>query len=252
MVFSHLQLAAEAKKEKPCFDIKVSDCSENIIHYPLFDTDYKIAANYAPILGLRALSHGNIYRKKKKFHLERFFYVKDLTGKLGKPYESLIVDGEVKGTGLLSRRITAHGKLNEFDFEYINDASVSFTRKAKLTIVARVDKFLILDLEVNSKASDLSNVVKGSFFGKKVDYTTKWRDTDGILAGIPYKVHTQGTVYEDEEEVHASEAFGVETKGSIGEYEISGSGKMTTEGYYQTSESYGPIVVKTFITIIEN
>lgn len=219
-------------------------CANYLRNYPLFDTEYKIAANYVPVLPLRALAHAEVYREKKSFHLERYYYVKNLEGDLGKSYQSIILDAEISGFGIFSRKIKAKGKLNEFDLEYENNMSFSLPKKATMKVEAILDNVKFLDLKIKSDGDDMTNKVTGSFFGKEVDYHTEWRDTDGKLSGLEYTIHAEGVQKEEN-------SFKAISNGKISNYNISGSAKMISENEYQSSEDYGPITVKTFITIKE-
>jgi hypothetical protein len=227
-----------------CDLVKAKDCSSHLSHHPLFDTDYKLAANYVPILALRALAHGEVYKEKKPFHIERYFYVKELTGsdKLTKAYEAIILDGEVSGFGIFNRKIKVKGTLNEHDIDYSNEMSFSLPRKALMKIKASIDDLNFLDLQVKSCGIAMTNDVEGSLFTRDVKYHTSWRDTEGILAGIKYQITATGIVKEETD-------FYATLEGSIGNYPIKGTVKLVKPGYYESVEEYGPILVKTFITI---
>ncbi len=211
-------------------------------NYPLFDNEYKLAANYLPILALRGLAHADIYKNKKSAHLERYYYVKDLQGKFSKPYQTLILDIDVKGHGFIGREVNAKGKLNEYDLEYNNQLSFSLPRKANMKVIARLDDIKILDLDIKSDGTTMTNNVVGLFLGEKVNYQTTLRDTEGVLGGHKYTIHTEGS----HPDVCSFEAT---TKGIIGSTEIYGKGRMIKANYYEFEENYGPILVKTKLTI---
>jgi len=227
-----------------CDDIKVKDCSRYLAHHPLFDTDYKLAANYVPILALRALAHAEVYKDKKPFHIERYFFVKDLSGsdKLTKAYETIILDGEINGFGIFNRKIKVKGTLNEHDIDYINEMSFSLPRKAHMKIKAVIDDIPFLDLLIKSCGTAMTNDVEGTLFTKEVKYHTSWRDTEGLLAGLEYQITATGVVKEETD-------FYATLLGSIGNYPIKGTIKLVKPGYYESIEEYGPILVKTFITV---
>ena len=232
-----------AGAKKVICPVKVAnDCASFLRNYPLFDTDYKVAANYVPMLPLRALANGEIYKKKKSFHIERFFYVKNLKGDLGKAYQSIILDGEVTGFGIFSRKIVAEGKLNEFDLYYENNMSFALPRKANMKVKAKLDDIEFLKLKIHSDGVAMTNDVEGVFFGREVDYHTDWRTTNGNLAGITYNIFAAG-------EIRENDGFDVTMEGSIGSYSMKGFGKKVSDKQYQSSEDYGPIIVKSFITI---
>ena len=234
-------MALEAKLcEK---DLSKTECSKTLIHYPLFDTPYKLLANYVPILPLRALAHGNIYKEKKAFKLERYYYVANISGSFKDPYAKLIGEGEVKGVGFFGRKINFKGMLNDFQVIYENRVTPSLPKRASMKVSATVDDVTFLDLLIKSDKDEMTNDVEGSFFGKEVKYHTYWRDTEGIIAGHKYKIHTEGKVKEKAK-------FAADTEGTIGEYDIHGNIEMIAPGKYFSSEHYGPILVKTYVTVL--
>ncbi len=236
-------LAASAQPMVPSCQQELSaSCIANLHNYPLFDTEYKLAANYIPILPLRALVHADVYKEKKTAHLERYFYIKDLQGKFSKPYETLILDIEVRAKGLLGREVIAKGKLNEFDVEYLNTMSFSLPRNAQMKVSAKLDKIKILDLIIKSDGKLMKNEVSGSFLGKDVLYNTIWRETEGMLADIKYTLHTEGV----DKEPHRFTAI---TRGKIGSTDINGQGKLVKANYYEFTENYGPVQIKSYLTI---
>lgn len=229
-------------KQAICPNKDYQTCGQYLRNYPLFDTEYKIAANYVPVIPLRALAEANVYKEKKSFHIERFFYVKNLKGDLGKAYQTIILDGNITGFGIFSRKIIAKGKLNEFDLEYENDMSFALPRTANMKVRAKLDGNLFLDLKITSDGNKMTNDVSGIFFGQDVKYHTDWRETNGILSGLNYKIYAEGILKD-------SNDFTVNMKGSIGKHSITGFGRMTSINHYESTEDYGPITVKSFITI---
>ena len=217
-------------------------CVANLHNYPLFDTEYKLAANYLPILALRGLAHAELYKDKKSAHLERYFYIKDLQGDFSKPYETIILDIDVKGHGIIGREITAIGKLNEFDLKYVNDMGFSLPRNAHMKVSARLDGIKILELNIRSDGTLMTNTVNGLFLNQNVDYQTKLRETSGILSGHKYTLHTEGIDLE-------TTNFTVRTLGKIGSSNIYGKGGIVRANYYEFEENYGPVLVKTKLTI---
>lgn len=221
-----------------------TECAKALINYPLFDTPYKLAANYIPILPLRALAHGEIYREKKTFKLERYYYVKNISGAFGEPYAKLIGSGKVSGSGIIGRKVSFDGHLNEFKVKYLIKMSFSLPKKAKMKVSASIDDIDFLELIIRSDGDAMTNDVEGTFFGKTVKYHTHHRDTDGTLAGQHYKLHTEGKVKE-EGNFHAI------TKGGYAGHSISGSVVLTAYNKYYSTEYYGPIMVKSYITVID-
>lgn len=215
---------------------------ENIQNYPLFDTEYKIAANYIPILALRAFAHAEVYKEKKPSRLIREYYVKNLTGEFSKPYQTTDLNIEIKNHGLFGRKIIATGKLNEFDLEYENKISASLPRNASMKAEAKIAGIEFLNLKIKSNGTENTNEVEGLFFAKEVKYLTQHRDTNGTLANIDYELHTEGLHKE-------ADNFKVVTHGQIGEHEIFGHGTMISKGFYEFEEHYGPIFVKSKLWI---
>lgn len=242
LILAFLSINTAQAKEAICPVTTNHDCAGYLRNYPLFDTEYKIAANYVPVLPLRALAHADVYKEKKSFHIERFYYVSNLVGDLGKAYQTVILDGEIGGFGIFNRKIKAKGKLNEFDLEYENHMSFALPRTAHMKITAKLDDIQFLEMKVRSDGNEMTNDAEGVFFGKEVKYHTHWRDTEGILSGVNYKIHAEGVQKEEGE-------FSVILQGKAGEHSITGSGKLITDNKYETIEKYGPITVKTFITI---
>lgn len=242
-IFAIFTISSNAKATICNKDTSKMECSKSLANYPLFDTPYKLLANYLPILPLRALAHGDIYKEKKAFKLERYYYVKNISGAFQNPYATLTGSGKVDNHGFLGRIINFEGRLNEFPIKYENKMSFSLPKKAKMKVWAEIDGIQFIKLEVHSDGDKMTNDVDGTFFGKKVHYHTEHRDTDGILANIHYKVHTEGKIKEDDN-------FLAVTDGTIGDYKVTGSANLTAPGKYLSIEHYGPIMVKTFITVL--
>lgn len=230
------ELKALASLNNECKPTQEALLVQTLTKYPLFDTPYKLAANYSPVLLLRALAHSNIYRKKGKAHVKREFYIKDLKGKFAEAFETLELDISVEATGLLGRKILASGKINNLNLNYENLIEVKLNNTASMKIKAFLEACEFLDLKVESKKSENSNTVLGSFFGKKVEYKTTWRDTEGILADKKYKIYVEGST---------EGAFTLSSKGTIDVYQISGTGKQISENKYLMEEYYGPLYIKT-------
>lgn len=237
-------LASQAHSHILCGN-SVDQCEVNLQNYPLFDTPYKVAANYLPILPIRAFAHAGIYKDKKSCKLERLYYVKNLEAEFAEPYQKTTLDIEVKGHGFFGRKIVATGKLNEFDLEYENKIGASLPRNASMKVQAKLAGVEFLKLRIKSDGNKNTNEVEGSFFTKEVKYLTEWRDTNGSLANLDYKLHTEGLHKEVDN-------FHVITRGSIDDYEIFGHGTMIKPNYYEFDEHYGPIIVKSKLWIIED
>lgn len=226
-----------------CTNTQEELCAIHLSEYPLFDSEAKIAANYVPVLPLRAFAHAEIYQKKKTVRLKRFFYIKDLNGALGEAYEILDIVINIKGDGLLEREILAIGKLNEFDVEYKNKIKASLPKRATMKAIAKIANVKFLDLDIKSDGQALTNDVKGILFAKKVDYKTKWRNSSGLLGGSIYEIYTEGSSKN-------SNHFEVKCNGKIGTTEIKGHGKLVRPNYYEFEETYGHILVKSQVTVI--
>lgn len=216
------------------------ECHKALLEHNLFNSKAKLVSNYLPILALRALAHADVYKNKKSFRLERFFYMKNNSGNYEQAYEEIVLDGSIEPRGLFGRAITLKGKLNDFDLWYQNIMTASLPRNLFMDVVATLDDVKILELEIHSDGIKMTNNVKGHFFGQKIQYSTEMRDSNGILAGQKYRAHTIG-------ENHKCIEFN--TEGSFGDINISGEGKMLAPSQYETVEYYGPIMVKTFVKI---
>lgn len=220
-----------------------SPCTENLTKHSLFNTEYKISAHYLPILPLRAIAHASLIKDKKSARLERYFYYKDASGKIsGNPFETITLDITVSAIGLLGRKIIAQGKLNEYSLYYENILHGVFPKNAQMQVRATLDGIEILDLDIASDGTKMTNTVKGTFLSKNTDYNTEWRDTSGVLAGHSYKIHTEGVVNELAE-------FKAITSGTIASAKIGGECNLIKTKYYESEEHYGPILVKSKLTI---
>lgn len=228
--------------------------STSFLEHPLFNTPYKVAANYSPVLGLRALAESKTYKEKRKANISRTYFHKS---NLKTPYAKANIKLSVEDPSILSRTVKAHGEISYlgsekttvkvFNLDYLNEMKFSIFKKADMKIQAFLNRKLALDLKVHSEAGDMTNKVSGTFLGRKTDYKTKWRDTKGTLAGYSYEVYAMGEEYTDEKFT----GFRFESKGDIQGSAISGSGKELHKGYYEFEESYGPIVVKTTVEVYD-
>lgn len=242
-------------KENPTQEISsTAECKLNypgsapipITKHPLFDTKYKQAANYMPLIAMRVLAYSKIYRKKGKAQIRRYYYLKNTKGEFSDPYAELTMDVQVEGKGLFGRTIKAKGKLNGMDLVFFNDMKFSLPKKALMNISASLDSCNFLSLRVESDGDKLTNDVNGVFFSKPVKYHTNWRNTKGMLANAPYEIYVEG--------VHNEKMLRVVSKGfigdeSTGQHSIKGQGVETKENYYEIEEYYGPLLIKTFVHI---
>lgn len=217
-------------------------CSDALLTNHLFNADYKIAANYVPVLPLRAFAHAEIYKHKKKLKLERYFYYKS-AGPSAKPYATMNLNVEVRGKGFLGREIIASGTLNEHKVEYFNEVKPYLPRNGDLNVIAKLDGIRVLELTIASDGTKMTNVVKGKFFNKEVNYSTNWRNTKGVLAGLNYEIYAEGI----EKEKNSFKAI---SKGRIQNQSISGTCDIIEENFYTCQEEYGPLRIKTDIKIL--
>lgn len=256
--------ASQAKPKTLC---ETSAPSSAIANHPLFDTPYKAAANYLPVLALRALGSTEIYRKKGSAHLVRRFYVRSLQGKLGEPYETMVLDIEVSGKGLFGRVAKAYGRINDLDLYYENEASFGLPKKAYMNAYASLDGFELVKLKIESDGDKLINKVAGNYLSKETNYQTLWRNTTGLLAGLNYKLFVEGsggttvpcdktnehTAYCQEYAKHKTKTlYEAKSSGTIAGYNISGWVRETSPDHFEAEEYYGPIVVKTLLDVTVN
>ncbi len=235
-----------------------------LANHPLFDTPYKAAANYIPVLIVRALGSTEIYRKKGHAHLTRSFHVRNLQGKLAEPYETMVIDIEVAGKGLFGRIGRAHGFINDLEVNYENIASFGLPKKAFLNVIASLDGCEMMKYKVQSDGDKLTNDVDGVFLGQAVKYHTQWRNTSGTLAGTNYQLNVEGngkgSLPCDKENIDSSyckehkndkktNLYSAKSNGKIGSYMISGWLKETRTGHFESEEIYGPIVVKSTLDV---
>jgi hypothetical protein len=223
-----------------CQTEKEATLVKTLSQYPLFDTSYKLAANYSPVLLLRALAESNIYKKKGIAYIKREFFIKNLSGKLGGAFEIWDLELRVEAMGLLGRKLIATGKINQLDLYYENKITGKLNNTASMDIRAYLEGCEFLKLNVESKKSDETNLVKGLFFGKTVDYKTVWRNTEGVLANLPYKIYVEGT---------NEDTFKLLSTGKIDAYNISGKGEKVSENKYLMEEYYGPLYIKTELLV---
>lgn len=214
-------------------------CSDALLTNNLFNSDYKIAANYVPVLPLRAFAHAEIYKHKKKLNLKReFFY-----NSAAKAYATMNLNIEVNGKGFLGREIIATGTLNEHKVEYFNEVKPYLPRNVDMKVIAKLDGIRVLELDVASDGTKMTNIVKGKFFNREVNYSTNWRNTKGVLAGLNYEIYAEGVEKE-------KTSFRAISKGHIQSQSISGSCQMIESNLYRCQEQYGPISIKTEIKIL--
>ncbi|MFM7459143.1 MAG: hypothetical protein ACKO3R_10890 [bacterium] len=208
---------------------------------PLLNTKAKLMANYTPILALRGLGHSKIYRKKGTAHLERFYYEKDAKT----PYQKLILNIYVSSTKWNDRIIDAKGTVNSYPIVYKNIMELSLPRKAKMNIYCNVGAFNLMSLYVESDGNAMTNNVVGYFGGKSVQYFTKHRISEGILAGSAYNMNVEGTVNPK------TNLLELISKGNLDEVNIEGTGKEFADGHFEFIEYFNDIKVKTFLHIKE-
>lgn len=219
-----------------------SNCQQIIANHQLFNSQYKMAANYVPILPLRAMVHADVYKAKKPLTMDRRYYIKGADGKYVQ-YQKTFLNIDIKGHGIIGREIDAEGTLNDYPIKYRNVMSFSLPKKANMKVNASLDGVPILELSIQSDGKKMTNKVKGTYLGKTVDYQTNWRETKGTLAGIPYQLHTEGLIKE-------VDVFKAVTKGTIANYLVTGEVHMIDHSHFESTEYYGPIMVQTKITIL--
>ena len=200
-----------------------------------------MAANYTPVLVLRAIANSRIYQEKGKARIVRNYYLSNTTGKLTQAYQKMVYDIDVKGKGIFGRKIIATGTINDLNFDYTSKVSFTLSKKAHMDINARLEGCDFLQLEVFSNGEKKTNKVLGKFLGKQVDYFTKWRDTEGVLGTHLYSMYVEGKKQD-------GRFYGI-SKGTIGEFLIKGVAKETSKHHYEIEESYGPVIVKTSVLV---
>ena len=214
-------------------------CSDALLTNNLFNSDAKIAANYIPVLPLRAFAHAEIYKDKKRLAFKReFFY-----NSAAKAYATMNLNIEVSGKGFLGREIIATGTLNEHKVEYFNEVKPYLPRNVDMKVIAKLDGIRVLELDVESDGTKMTNIVKGKFFNREVNYSTNWRNTKGVLAGLNYEIYAEGVEKE-------KTSFRAISKGHIQSQSISGSCQMIESNLYRCQEQYGPISIKTEIKVL--
>ncbi len=229
-----------------------------IANHPLFDTPYKAAANYVPVLALRALNSTEIYRKKGHARIVRNYYVRSLQGKLGEPYETMILNIEIKAKGLFGRVAIGTGTLNDLDLYYENHASFGLPRRVYMDSFASLDGCELMKFKVETDGDKMTNNLSGHFLSKATNYKTNWRTTTGLLANSAYNmvVEANGTNTipcgkDNQDAAHCKDSaktktlFEGKSSGSIAGYTISGWIKETRPNHFESEEYYGPILVKT-------
>lgn len=262
LISGALVLHATAKPKTLC---ETNTASAAIANHPLFDTPYKAAANYSPVLALRALGSTEIYRKKGNAHLIRKFYVGNLQGKLGEPFETMVLDLEVSAKGLFGRVAKGFGHINDLDLYYENEASFGLPKRAYMNAYASLDGCELMKLKTDSDGDKLINKVSGNYLSRVIDYQTQWRSSSGLLAGYQYQINVEGsggtTVPCDKSNQHtvfcqehgkSKSPYQGKSSGTIAGYKISGWIRETSPDYFEGEEYYGPIVIKTVLDITVN
>ncbi len=243
------------------------DSVSALANHPLFDTPHKAAANYTPIMPLRALASTELLRKKGKAHMVRNYYVRNLHGKLAAPYETMTIDLEVVSRGLFGRTVKGFGRINDLDLYYENEMSFRLPKKIYMEALASLDGCEMLKLKIETDGDKLTNDVKGTYLGKLVDYHTDWRTTKGTLAGstydmiaeglskggVPCDKHNENTAACKE---HANDKpstlYSGKSSGKISGQLINGWVKETRPNHFEAEENYGPILVKTILDVTVN
>lgn len=232
--------ASVAKSLKTNDVIKSQAIPAEIIN--LLDTKAKLAANYTPILALRGLAHSKIYRKKGTAHLERYYFLDG--SKI--PYEKILLDIVVSSTKWNDRIIEAKGIINSQPIIYKNIMELSLPKKAKMNIYCNIGTYTLLSLFVNSDGTDMTNSVVGYFAGKPVQYFTKHRLTEGILASSDYDLSVEGLVNAK------TGLLELKSKGTLAEVQIEGEGRECPDGHFEFTERFNNILVKSYLHISEN
>ncbi len=211
----------------------------------LIDTPYKLAAHYVPIILLRALTNSDYPKNIRKAHFERLTYTscEEKTGKCSGLIEKMTIDIELEKTGLLSRRAIAKGKINDLDFEYSNDMKFRFTKRGTQIIRSTIEGMPYINLDIDTDGNEKTNDVEGSLLGKKVKYHTKYRTTAGSIGGYPYKIYVSG--------IRDKQTFQISLDGSIGQYKITGHGEEVKKDYYEITEKYGPLTMKSTVKVFD-
>lgn len=211
----------------------------------LMDDPYEVAANYLPALVMRSFTESKLFRKSKKAHVQRYFYRQLAPNKWSvEPFEKMIFDVDVQKTGMFSRKLMIKGKVNDIALDLVTEFKYNFTRKGVVETKSTLGGYSLLDLKVDSNGVLMTNKVLGSLWGNPINYKTQFRTTSGIIAGQPYEMYVKG--------VHNEPKYSVNSKGKIGNYEITGHGVETEPGLFHLEERYGPLLVKTVVEIIDS
>ncbi len=247
-------------KTKTLCESETTAKTSAIANHPLFDTPYKAAANYLPVLALRALGSTEIYRKKGHARIVRNYYVRSLQGKLGEPYETMTLNIEVKAKGLFGRVAIGTGTINDLDLYYENHASFGLPRRVYMDSFASLDGCEFLKLKVVTDGDKLINDVTGTYLSKTTNYKTEWRNTNGMLAGYNYQITAEGNSANamlcdksNQDSAYCKEhskgkegsLYEAKSSGLIAGYKITGWIKETRPNHFESEENYGPILVKT-------
>jgi len=237
------------KKEAELVDPVLRDPNKRMQVNTLVDTPYKLAAHYFPPMLLRALIESHFYRSKKKAHYERIIYLPSSeagTKVLNKDVlelEKLVLDLDARGLGLLGRKITAKGKLNNLNLNFSSEMRFKISKKGTQEIKSSLGGLDFINIEVVTDGKAETNDITGMLLGRELDYQTKYRDTEGRLGKFDFKLHVQG--------VHDKPLYEVNTEGYIGDYKIKGFGKAIEKDLYEFEENYGPLLIKSTLRVFK-
>ena len=107
-----------------------------------------------------------------------------------------------------------------------------------------VNDIKLFDIEADVTGSDKEIKVKGQLLGKKVNYSTIWRNTKGELAGFPFELYVEG-LRNDDDQVTA-----ITSSGKIADYVIKGYAKKVNDKLFEIQEYYGPLYIETKLEIL--
>ena len=237
------------EKEAELVDPILRDPNKRMQVNTLVDTPYKLAAHYLPPMLLRALIESHFYRSKRKAHYERTIYLpsseagtKTLTSD-ALELEKLSLDLEAKGLGLLGRKITAKGKLNNLNLSFFSEMKFKISKHGTQDIKSTLGGLDFINIKVVTDGKAETNDVTGTLLDREVDYHTKYRDTEGKLAKFDYKLHVQG--------IHDKPLYEVSSNGHIGDYKIKGFGRAIEKDVYEFEENYGPLLIKSTLRVYD-
>lgn len=206
----------------------------------LVSKPYRLAAHYLPVLE-KALTQVRVPFKAKKLRVERYIYDSSLESS---PSEKLIADVDIKKKGMLGQLITAKGKLNDMDLKYKNHFKFSITGKGTMDVESSLAGEEFIKLRISANKRKATTDVAGAVMGKEVQYFSDESTTEGFIAEHPYKVSFNSIKNKKGELVQ------IITKGNIGDYAITGEGHRISENQYAIEEHYGPLLIKTVITVL--